>query len=101
LIRPVIRISRSPHEPPHPMTAESERRGRARELTDRVSERAVLDQLIEQVRVGESQSLVLRGDPGMGKTVLLDYLAGQAASAGCQVARAFGVQSEMEPAFAW
>ena len=36
----------------------------------------------------------------MGKTVLLDYLAGQAAGAGCRVARAVGVQSEMELAFA-
>ena len=42
--------------------------------------------------------LVLRGEPGVGKTALLDYLARQAG--GCQVARAAGVQSEMELAFA-
>ena len=43
---------------------------------------------------------MVRGDPGVGKTVLLDYLAGQAAGAGCRVARAVGVQWEMELAFA-
>ena len=42
----------------------------------------------------------MRGDPGVGKTVLLDYLAGRASDSGCRVARATGVQSEMELAFA-
>jgi DNA-binding CsgD family transcriptional regulator/tetratricopeptide (TPR) repeat protein len=41
---------------------------------------------------------VVRGEPGVGKTALLDYLAGRAS--GCLVARAAGVQSEMELAFA-
>jgi len=50
------------------------------------------------VRAGEGQALVVRGEPGVGKTVLLDYLAGRAS--GCRVARAAGVQSEMELAFA-
>ena len=52
------------------------------------------------MRAGEGQALVVRGEPGVGKTVLLDYLAGEAASSGCLVARAAGVQSEMELAFA-
>jgi len=43
---------------------------------------------------------VVRGDSGVGKTVLLEHLAGQASGAGCRVARAVGVQSEMELAFA-
>ena len=50
------------------------------------------------VRAGEGRALVVRGEPGVGKTVLLDYLAGRAS--GCRVARAAGVQSEMELAFA-
>jgi tetratricopeptide (TPR) repeat protein len=50
------------------------------------------------LRAGEGRALVVRGEPGVGKTVLLDYLAGRAS--GCRVARAAGVQSEMELAFA-
>lgn len=38
-------------------------------LTDRDSERAVLDRLLAAVRAGESQVLVIRGDPGVGKTM--------------------------------
>jgi ABC-type transport system involved in cytochrome c biogenesis ATPase subunit len=53
-------------------------RGNAEGLTDRRSERAALDRLVEVVRAGQSQVLVMRGDPGVGKTVLLDYLAGRA-----------------------
>jgi DNA-binding CsgD family transcriptional regulator/tetratricopeptide (TPR) repeat protein len=42
--------------------------------------------------------LVVRGEPGVGKSALLDYLAGHAP--GCLVVRAAGVESEMELAFA-
>jgi DNA-binding CsgD family transcriptional regulator len=73
------------------------RRGVA-ELKGRQVECEVLDRLIEAVRQGESRALVLRGEPGVGKTALLDYLAEHAS--GCVVARAAGVQSEMELAFA-
>ena len=82
------------------MTAHPRRQGRATGLMDRLSERDALGRLVEAVRAGESRALVVRGDPGVGKTVLLDYLAGQASGAGCRVARAVGVQSEMELAFA-
>jgi DNA-binding CsgD family transcriptional regulator len=58
----------------------------------------VLDQLIGAVRAGESRVLVVRGEPGAGKTVLLDYLSGRAS--GCRVVRTVGVQSEMELVFA-
>jgi DNA-binding CsgD family transcriptional regulator len=81
------------------MTPDPRRRVRAIGLTDRLSERDMLDRLIGAVRAGESQALVVRGDAGVGKTVLLDYLAGRAPDVGCQVARATGVQSEMELAF--
>jgi DNA-binding CsgD family transcriptional regulator len=70
----------------------------ATRLTDRDGERDVLDRLVDAVRAGESRVLVIRGDPGVGKTVLLDYLAERAG--GCRVARAAGVHSEMELAFA-
>ena len=68
------------------------------ELTDRHAERDVLDRLLAAVRAGESRSLVVRGEPGVGKTALLEHLVEQAS--GCRVARAVGVQSEMELAFA-
>ena len=70
------------------------------ELMDRISERDALNRLIDAVKAGRSQALVLRGDPGVGKTALLDHLGGQAAAAGCRVARAMGMQTEMELAFA-
>jgi DNA-binding CsgD family transcriptional regulator len=82
------------------MTAYSGRRGRATGLTNRISERHALDRLVDAVRAGESRTLVMRGEPGVGKTVLLDYLAGKASDAACLVTRATGVQSEMELAFA-
>ena len=82
------------------MGAHPGRRSRAIELKDRRRERSTLDRLIEAVRAGQSQALVVRGDPGVGKTVLLDYLAGRASGAGCRVAHAVGVQSEMELAYA-
>jgi DNA-binding CsgD family transcriptional regulator len=68
------------------------------ELLGRRRERAVLDRLVQAVRGGESWALVLGGEPGIGKTALLDYVAGHAP--GCRVIRAAGVQSEMELAFA-
>jgi len=73
------------------------RAGTAR-LADRRAECAALDRLVEAVSVGESRALVVHGEPGAGKTALLEYLAERAA--GCQVVRVAGVQSEMELAFA-
>ena len=74
------------------------RPGRATRLTGRDGEREVLDRLVEAVRGGESRVLVVRGEPGIGKTALLDYAAGRAV--GFRVVRAWGVESEMELAFA-
>jgi DNA-binding CsgD family transcriptional regulator len=67
-------------------------------LTDRHAECDVLGRLVAAVRAGESRALVVHGEPGVGKTALLEYLAGQAS--GCRVVHAGGVQSEMELAFA-
>src|SRR5260221_6375677 len=72
--------------------------GRVPQLLGRGAECGALDRLIEAVRAGESRALVVRGEPGAGKTALLDFLAGRAS--GCRVAAAAGVQSEMELAFA-
>jgi DNA-binding CsgD family transcriptional regulator/tetratricopeptide (TPR) repeat protein len=75
-------------------------RGRPAALTDRVSECRALDRLVGAVWAGESRALVVRGDPGVGKSVLLGHLAAKASGSGCRVVRAVGVQSEMELAFA-
>jgi hypothetical protein len=55
----------------------------------------VLDRLIEGVRAGESRALVVRGEPGGGKTAQLDYLVERAS--GCRVMRAAGVESVTPP----
>src|ERR1700728_4170916 len=81
-----------------PMGEDARWRARASGLTDRRGDRGVLDQLIDAVRAGGTRVLVVRGEPGVGKSALLDYLAGRAA--GCRVVRAAGVESEMELAFA-
>jgi hypothetical protein len=65
------------------------RRGRS-ELRGRRRECDLLDWLLDAVRTGEGRALVVRGEPGVGKTALLDYLAEHAS--GCRVARAGGVE---------
>src|ERR1700751_6481571 len=83
-----------------PMTANSGRRGRAAGLRDRRGECGALDRLIEAVRAGESKTLVVRGDPGAGKTMLLEHVARRASDGGCLVAEGMGVQWEMGLGFA-
>jgi DNA-binding CsgD family transcriptional regulator len=58
----------------------------------------VLERLAVAVLAGESRVLVVHGEAGVGKTALLEHLAGHAP--GLRVTRASGVQSEMELAFA-
>jgi DNA-binding CsgD family transcriptional regulator len=67
-------------------------------LLGRDSECARLDALLGDIRRGASRSLVVWGEAGIGKTALLQYLI-ESASDMC-VARAVGVESEMELAFA-
>jgi len=73
-------------------------RGRRMSLLGRSDECAALDGLIDDIRRGESRSLVLRGEAGIGKTALLKYLVESAPD--LAVVRAVGVESEMELAFA-
>jgi DNA-binding CsgD family transcriptional regulator len=67
-------------------------------LVGRQVECETLHRLLDEVRAGHSRVLVLRGEAGVGKTALLEYLVEQAS--GFRVVRAPGVQSEMELAFA-
>ena len=71
---------------------------RPRGLLGRASERELLDQLLANVRQGESAVLVVRGEAGIGKTALLRYAARQAS--GFRVATIGGVEAEMELPFA-
>src|SRR5258708_28300033 len=80
------------------MAAYRPSRGRVLELLGRGGEWGGRDRLLGAVRAGESRALVVCGEPGAGKTALLEYLAGRAS--GCRVAAAAGVESEMELAFA-
>src|SRR3954451_13790079 len=72
--------------------------GRADVLHGRRVEREALDRLFEAVRSGQSRVLVVSGEPGIGKTALLQ--SALEAAPGFRVARAGGVESEMELAFA-
>ena len=67
-------------------------------LLGRLPERAALSQLLDGARAGRSGVLVVRGEPGIGKTALLDWAVESAA--GLRVVRVAGVESEMELAFA-
>jgi DNA-binding CsgD family transcriptional regulator len=67
-------------------------------LYGRRDELDALDRLLERARAGHSSVIVLRAEAGGGKTALLEYLRERAS--GCRIARAAGIESEMELAFA-
>jgi DNA-binding CsgD family transcriptional regulator len=67
-------------------------------LLDRAAETSAVEGVLAAVRDGLSGVLVLRGEAGIGKTMLLDWAAGQAG--GMRVARVAGVQAEMGMGFA-
>ena len=67
-------------------------------LRGRGGECRTLDQLVADARAGRSAVLVLRGEAGAGKSALLEFVVTRAPD--CRIARAAGVESEMELAFA-
>ncbi len=67
-------------------------------LVNRLRERDVLEQVVAGVRAGQRRVLVVRGEAGVGKTALLEHLVADAT--GFRIARAAGVESEMELAYA-
>ncbi len=76
----------------------SRRRGRQVTLWGRREQCEVLDGLLADVRAERSRVLVVRGEPGIGKSALLGYAADTAQD--FQVAQAEGVESEMELPYA-
>jgi predicted ATPase len=80
------------------MLARMVTRAPAVQLLGRQREREVLARVLEGARDGHGGVLALYGDPGVGKTALLDYAA--QAGADFTVVRAVGVEGEMELAFA-
>lgn len=67
-------------------------------LRGRASESALLDELVAAIRSGEGRALVIRGEAGIGKTALLEYLIDSASD--MNVVRTVGMESEMELAYA-
>ena len=67
-------------------------------LLGRGEEREQVDLVLAAARQGLSGVLAVRGEPGIGKTALLDYAVGAAAE--LQIARIVAIESEMELAFA-
>src|SRR5205814_8482891 len=65
---------------------------------DRDLERTALDRLLDGVCMGEGRVLVIRGEAGVGKSALLDYLTERASD--CRVAHAAGSEHEAELAYA-
>jgi len=67
-------------------------------LSGRADECTLLDDLVSSIRKSESRALVIRGEAGIGKTALLEYLL--ESDSDLSVAWALGVESEMELAYA-
>ena len=67
-------------------------------LLGRDAEHARLRELLDRARDGTSAALVIRGEPGIGKSALLEDAV--AAADGMTVLRARGVESESELSFA-
>jgi DNA-binding CsgD family transcriptional regulator len=75
--------------------------GQSALLHGRSTEQAVIGRLIAAARAGRSGALVIRGEPGIGKTALLEYAAAVAAGMGpelpaIRLIRGAGAEAEAE-----
>ncbi|MDX6326753.1 MAG: hypothetical protein QOK15_3107, partial [Nocardioidaceae bacterium] len=69
-------------------------------LVGRAAERDRLRAVVERARAGHAGALVVHGEPGVGKTALLDELVAAAASDDVRVLATQGLESESPLAFA-
>lgn len=69
-------------------------------LLGRATERAAVRSLLDRARIGAGGSLVLSGEPGIGKSALLDDAAEQAVGMGMRVLRTAGVEPERDLGYA-
>src|SRR5260221_3443952 len=67
-------------------------------LLGRSKECEVIDRVLHAARSGRGGTILVHGEPGIGKSALLDYAAG--AATGFQVLRAVGSEAEVDLAFA-
>jgi hypothetical protein len=67
-------------------------------LIDRGAEKQALSEMLESVREAKSRALVLRGEPGVGKSALLGHVVAHAED--MQVVRILAVESEKHLGFA-
>src|SRR5258705_13360548 len=81
--------------PSHPRTRTTPP---AAQLLGRQREREVLGRVLDAARGGEGGVLVVHGEPGVGKTALLDWMVEEGRQ--LRVLRAVGVEGEMELPFA-
>jgi DNA-binding CsgD family transcriptional regulator len=63
-------------------------------LYGRAAEQATIERLLEDARAGRGAALVIRGDPGIGKTALLDHAAHAAGQGGMRLIRAGAAEPE-------
>jgi len=68
-------------------------------IVSRAAELGRLDEVLASLQAGDGRALLVHGDPGIGKTTLLDALVERCGD-GALVVRARGVQTEAELAFA-
>jgi hypothetical protein len=87
-----------PAEMGPPSRVQTLTRPRRAQLLGRQREREVLGRLLNAARGGDGGVLVVYGEPGVGKTALLDRMV--ADERGFRVLRAVGVEGEMELPFA-
>ena len=79
------------------VAADSRPRGRRAKLLGRIAECRVLDRLIGAVRAGQSQVLAVRGERGVGKSALLDYVDGPPVPQREALRTAFGINAGQAP----